>query len=913
MQYYLELGFPENLSQLASTQFTNVHEGTEWLLRETNKGKFPKRFKKENGFQYTFYDSRVEYEGCIYRVSDYESKYNIILLESCYCDHMPFWTYLSDPGLMWVRVSHHAKPVIKTVLEAQKHFVGTVHLPCNFMCSNEEKIHQIKKALKNKDMETIRKVVDFHFVYEVDNSKLVTYWFSLLQFTDKYNTYTRITPKTPPPKISMELENKLKHQTQTKIDIIASLNEQDEQLEVLKQIVQDPKQHLLNLRSEYNERCQPAFDLDLLDGKDSLVANLYMNHNIFKDSMTLDSKHWIHLNNVFELVKWGKQFVHATQTCLEENNIIVNNNTGFLSMKTWAKLYLSWANRTIHTVSRIKHAEPHQQQAIDWMLRKEMENHQWTTITLKSGFTFYKHLFGNISMKNTYTCNGGMLVQWSGAGKTFSMLKTIQILHFCPIWKQQSKNHQTLIVLDTNMIHHWLQEIKRWTDLTVCIYHGKNKTIDNSDIVLTTYTVLLHNKIDKKWRRIVLDDGHRISNMDGGVFKAVNSLQSEKNCSRWILTKRPIQRNVSNMCAYFRFLRLYPFWNTKRDAKSTVWALSAYSEMYSNLCGRLCRYVQDSVLLQTKETVQFNDASVDVKDIYITTTEQHIKLLKLAQNMYEENTNPRIYNYLRLATSRPLSVPNGVFGTLIKEETIGGVQVQSVEDINLTNKTFEETVRKNIQNGSECPICFEHYDVPLVTPCGHIFCSECITNHFTLWNKTCPCCREPVEQIYQIQEKTNIKEEKRICFHPLIGTSEVSMDTIKMLYNEEIHSKNDAMVKCIKPGEKTVIFTYFKQNVTHIANYLKQHKIQHVIFESKMTLEQRKECMQQFCTETDVFIFSSLIHSVDLRPTQNIIFYEPSNKINECISRINRLGRKPNPIQAHVLITKNSVEEDIKI
>ena len=51
---------------------------------------------------------------------------------------------------------------------------------------------------------------------------------------------------------------------------------------------------------------------------------------------------------------------------------------------------------------------------------------------------------------------------------------------------------------------------------------------------------------------------------------------------------------------------------------------------------------------------------------------------------------------------------------------------------------------------NQCPVCFEDLqDLPsgidvLVTPCGHLFCSNCLNQHLENSN-TCPTCRKPIQ------------------------------------------------------------------------------------------------------------------------------------------------------------------------
>ena len=54
-----------------------------------------------------------------------------------------------------------------------------------------------------------------------------------------------------------------------------------------------------------------------------------------------------------------------------------------------------------------------------------------------------------------------------------------------------------------------------------------------------------------------------------------------------------------------------------------------------------------------------------------------------------------------------------------------------------------------------CPVCLELVEAPAITPCGHVFCKECIYEYL-YQNSTagkpglCPTCRKPIEDITQI-------------------------------------------------------------------------------------------------------------------------------------------------------------------
>lgn len=48
-----------------------------------------------------------------------------------------------------------------------------------------------------------------------------------------------------------------------------------------------------------------------------------------------------------------------------------------------------------------------------------------------------------------------------------------------------------------------------------------------------------------------------------------------------------------------------------------------------------------------------------------------------------------------------------------------------------------------------CSICFEPFEAPFVTKCGHTFCYECVQRHLVV-NSNCPTCKEWLvpDQVY---------------------------------------------------------------------------------------------------------------------------------------------------------------------
>jgi SNF2 family DNA or RNA helicase len=113
--------------------------------------------------------------------------------------------------------------------------------------------------------------------------------------------------------------------------------------------------------------------------------------------------------------------------------------------------------------------------------------------------------------------------------------------------------------------------------ISVFRHHAKSKLADISQIeavnvVLTTYHSLSVDwKASKagesnimflvRWKRIILDEAHIISNMKSQLARAVCGLEATTG---WAVTGTPIQNHINDLAALLKFIRVYPYDDSKR-------------------------------------------------------------------------------------------------------------------------------------------------------------------------------------------------------------------------------------------------------------------------------------------------------------------------------------------------------------
>lgn len=150
--------------------------------------------------------------------------------------------------------------------------------------------------------------------------------------------------------------------------------------------------------------------------------------------------------------------------------------------------------------------------------------------------------------------------------------------------RYQSERLKTLIVLPASLLYQWETEIQTKFEpgtFKYHIYHGPNRkksayNLDDNDIVFTTYEVvsreieIIDSKEDGprptaaaaqspivriKWKRVILDEAHRIKNHTTKVNKACCLIEAKY---RHAITGTPVHNSYTDFYSLLKFLRMEP-------------------------------------------------------------------------------------------------------------------------------------------------------------------------------------------------------------------------------------------------------------------------------------------------------------------------------------------------------------------
>jgi DNA repair protein RAD5 len=167
-----------------------------------------------------------------------------------------------------------------------------------------------------------------------------------------------------------------------------------------------------------------------------------------------------------------------------------------------------------------------------------------------------------------------------------------------------------------------------------------------------------------------------------------------------------------------------------------------------------------------------------------------------------------------------------------------------------THAYIEEVV-EGIRKGenTECPICMEYADDPVLTPCAHRMCRECLLSSWrTPTTGLCPICRQllkktdlitcPTENQFWVDVETNWKESSKVS---------------KLLDCLESIRRSGS-------GEKSIVFSQWTSFFDLLEIPLKRRGIGFLRFDGKLAQKQREYVLKEF-SETKEKMVNRIFHS----------------------------------------------------
>ncbi|KAL2230049.1 putative SWI/SNF-related matrix-associated actin-dependent regulator of chromatin subfamily A member 3-like 3 [Sesamum indicum] len=503
-------------------------------------------------------------------------------------------------------------------------------------------------------------------------------------------------------------------------------------------------------------------------------------------------------------------------------------------------------------------------------------------------------------------------------------------------------NGGTLIVCPMALLGQWKDELETHSkpdSISVFVHYGGErandpKVIAEPDVVLTTYGVLTsaykNDSINSifhqvEWYRVVLDEAHTIKSSKTQGAQAAFGLSSY---CRWCLTGTPLQNNLEDLYSLLCFLHVEPWCNW-------AWWNKLIQRPYENGDKRGLKLVKailrPLMLRRTKESKDKEGRPILVlppTDIQVVECEQseaehdfYGALFKRSKVQFDQFVaqGKVLHNYanilelllrLRQCCNHPfLVMSRGDTQEYADLNKLARRFLQSHPDSTSQtgpSRAYVEEVVEGLRNGenAECPICLESADDPVLTPCAHRMCRECLLSS---WRSTvvglCPICR-------QVLSKTE-----------LITCPTASRFRIDVEKNWKESSKISKLLDCLEhmrnsgSGEKSIIFSQWTSFLDLLEIPLKRRNFGFLRFDGKLAQKQREKVLHEFAeTKHKRILLMSLKAGgvgLNLTAASNVFLMDPwwNPAVEEqAIMRIHRIGQK-RIVRVRRFIVKDTVEE----
>nr|XP_025624853.1 F-box protein At3g54460 isoform X2 [Arachis hypogaea] len=318
----------------------------------------------------------------------------------------------------------------------------------------------------------------------------------------------------------------------------------------------------------------------------------------------------------------------------------------------------------------------------------------------------------------------------------------------------------TLIVVPANLVDHWKTQIEKHVTpgqlrVYVCVDQRKPSAhclAWDYDVVITTFSRLSAEWNPRKrsvlmqvhWFRIILDEGHTL----GSSLNLTNKLQmaiSMMASNRWILTGTPTPNTPNSQLPHLqpllRFLHEEAYGLNQKSWEAGI--LRPFEAEMEEGRSRLLHLIQKCMISARKVDLQ-NIPPCIKKVVYVDFSEEHARsynelVLTVRRNILmadwndpshvESLLNPKQWKF-RSATIKNVRLSCCVAGHI--KVTHAGEDIQETMDI-LAQSGLDATsaeyssIRYSLLFGGNCVRCKEWCRLPLITPCRHLLCLDCVS------------------------------------------------------------------------------------------------------------------------------------------------------------------------------------------
>ncbi len=467
------------------------------------------------------------------------------------------------------------------------------------------------------------------------------------------------------------------------------------------------------------------------------------------------------------------------------------------------------------------------------------------------------------------------------------------------------------------------------------------------------------------FNRVIIDEGHEImehENISAKIGGFINHFIKNINCKyRWYVSGTPFTsfKGIKNIMDYLdiSFIIDNEIMKIYNDGTNLLNSFIINRNRYLGIYNYMCNYYIIERFLKTIMVRHLND---DVKDmVKLLGYEEQIEWVELSKaekSIYDSKVKERMTSFdrriLQQICCHPLIAET--YKKIIGNAPVSLEEVQEkliehhndmikdyqnkIDNLDKTNQAYHMLLSKyktiitestfvlktlekineniNFDEDENCIICYDNMNKPILTPCGHMFCNNCIQTCLKI-KPECPMCKHHITPDMLIDIKKKIIEEK-----------EENNPQVNPLVNPLVHKYGSKLGKLIQTTRtllsqdaRIIIFSQWDDMLTLIGKSLLENGIDCSFISGNVYRRNKAITRFKMGGHDNSVILLSLANSAsgtNLTEASHIIIVEPIDETKEnikaiegqAIGRAVRLGQKQ-VIKVIRILCKDTIEEEI--
>jgi hypothetical protein len=376
------------------------------------------------------------------------------------------------------------------------------------------------------------------------------------------------------------------------------------------------------------------------------------------------------------------------------------------------------------------------------------------------------------------------------------------------------------------------------------------------------------------WRRVILDEAHKINERGTGVFKEVLKLKADR---KWCLTGTPMPKmNLKNMLGQLAFLGIDA--NLFRNNHNWYW---------------LSAWVKDAMLRHTKAGILEALPGVVYKTIAVSMTSEEAAAYKIMSDR-----------------TMALVQQTGGASSVALFAAINGERM-ACSILPAVDRFMEDEDAAEGATRTDCPICLERSLMGVAGfPCTHLVCKDCLLLLLQSGQTTCPVCRVPGVTKVMWEAAKEVRQPRRRMAAPVLPAS-------GCLYKNP--SKLAALVAYLREkAAPALVFTQFNGCLDVLQQELAAAGFAVTILCGSQPESQRAAAVRAFLATTSGSVLISTLRAasfglnlVHAKCAVCVDFPWNVGMESQAVGRLNRLGQTTTVEVVHLLL-EGTVEARIK-